>query len=92
MLRKSSAAELVRFQVSVLRRPLVSKQRFRFVERSEVHVTRPALERAGWKCEQCPSVDGLRVVEFYRGRLVRVLCGRCRMRLGWTGPGPVANS
>jgi hypothetical protein len=59
------------------------KPLFRLVGRSEILVTKPAMDRARWKCEQCPSADNLRVVEFVRARLVRVLCARCRLTVGW---------
>jgi len=54
---------------------------FRWVGRLEVDKTRPALERAGYRCECCPRNDGLRVVEGY-GQLV-VLCPECAMSNGF---------
>jgi hypothetical protein len=61
----------------------VSKPLFRFVERSEVAITRPAMEKAHWRCEMCPATEALRVVQFFRGDVVQVLCRRCQMRVGW---------
>ena len=51
------------------------KLEFAWVSRADVVRTRPALERAGYRCEHCRRDDGLRVVEGY-GQLV-VLCPEC---------------
>lgn len=48
---------------------------FAWVPRTDVARTRPALARAGYRCEHCRRDDGLRVVEGY-GQLV-VLCPEC---------------
>ena len=53
----------------------VPKLEFSWVSRADVARTRPALERAGYRCEHCRRDDGLRVVEGY-GQLV-VLCPEC---------------
>lgn len=53
---------------------------YRLVERSNVAVTRPALERAGWRCERCPSADDLRVID-QRGTIL-VVCDGCRVKVG----------
>ena len=54
---------------------------YRLVPRAEAAVTRPVLERAGWRCEGCGRDEGLRVVE--RVKLSRAaFCRRCRMGLG----------
>lgn len=53
------------------------KMGFEWVSRADVAKTRPALERAGYRCEHCKRDDDLRVVEGY-GQLV-VLCPECSM-------------
>jgi hypothetical protein len=52
------------------------------VARTDVATSRPALTRAGYRCERCGRDAGLRVVRGY-GQLV-VLCARCRLRGGFT--------
>lgn len=47
------------------------------VDRTEFATTRPALERAGWKCEGCKNDDSLRVCQ--SGANVVVLCPLCRL-------------
>lgn len=54
---------------------------FRWVSRSDVDKTRPALALAGYRCECCPRRDGLRVVEG-KGEVV-VLCPECAMDGGF---------
>ena len=56
---------------------------YTLVERGNVKCSRPALEKAGWKCERCPSSSGLRVV-VYRGATL-VLCDPCRIQGSWMG-------
>ena len=53
----------------------VPKFDFAMVSRIDVARTRPALERAQYRCEHCRRDDGLRVVEGY-GQIV-VLCSEC---------------
>ena len=50
---------------------------FELVDRSDVRRTRPAIERADYRCENCPRDDGLRVCAF--GEYVVVLCASCRI-------------
>lgn len=54
---------------------------YTLVERSDVKTSRPVLERAGWRCERCPSTSSLRVVA-YRGAVL-ALCDACRVRGAW---------
>jgi hypothetical protein len=49
---------------------------FRLVGRTEVSLSRPALEAARYRCESCRREDGLRVAEGAAGQLV-VLCVAC---------------
>jgi hypothetical protein len=49
---------------------------FELVSRSDVAASRPIMEAAGYRCENCGHDDSLRVVRGY-GQLV-VLCQRCR--------------
>jgi hypothetical protein len=51
-----------------------------FVDKTNVVVTRPALEKAHWMCESCRDDENLRVID-QRGT-IRVLCDSCRVRLG----------
>ncbi len=53
---------------------------YRLVARSDVAVTRPALERAGWRCEHCHDADDLRVID-HRGTIL-VVCDACRVKVG----------
>ena len=50
----------------------------RMVERWEVTVTRPALDRARWRCESCRGDSDLRVAESHEARFV-VLCAWCML-------------
>lgn len=54
---------------------------FAWVSKTDVARTRPALERARYRCEHCRRDEGLRVVEGY-GQLV-VLCPECAMGGGF---------
>jgi len=54
---------------------------FELVSRTDVTKTRPALDRAGYRCEHCRSEDGLRVVEGF-GQLV-VLCPKSVLEDGF---------
>jgi hypothetical protein len=54
---------------------------FAWVSRADVARTRPALERARYRCECCPRDDGLRVVEGF-DQLV-VLCPECAIGGGF---------
>ena len=54
---------------------------FAWVNRSDVAKTRPALERAGYRCEHCRTGEELRVVEGL-GHVV-VLCTRCAIGDGF---------
>lgn len=56
---------------------------YRLVPRTEVAVTRPVLERAGWRCEgqNCGRDENLRVVERV-GHPRAAFCRRCRITLG----------
>jgi len=53
---------------------------YRLVARSDTAVTRPALERAKWRCEHCHDPDDLRVIE-HRGTIL-VVCDACRVKVG----------
>jgi hypothetical protein len=53
-------------------------QPYKLVPKTDVKVTRPALERASWLCEGCRDDEDLRVVEKKPGGYV-VLCSRCRL-------------
>lgn len=53
---------------------------YRLVDRTNVAVTRPALEKARWRCQSCGGEDNLRVIE--HGGAVKVVCDPCRARLG----------
>jgi len=53
---------------------------YRLVARTNTAVTRPALERAGWRCERCPSDDNLRVIEHHG--TIMVVCDSCRVKVG----------
>ena len=57
------------------------KPDFAWVSRIDVARTRPALERAQYRCEHCRRDDDLRVVEGF-GQLV-VLCPECSMGGGF---------
>jgi len=61
----------------------LDKPFFRVIERTEVSLTRPALEQAKWTCQNCSARDDLRVVQYFHDRSVRVLCDRCRRLTGW---------
>ena len=54
---------------------------FEWVPRSDVALTRPALERAGYRCEHCRRGDGLRVVDGFGQHVV--LCPKCAMDGGF---------
>lgn len=54
---------------------------FEWVPRTDVAKTRPALERAKYRCECCPRDDGLRVVQGREGELA-VLCPECAVTGG----------
>lgn len=54
---------------------------FGWVPKTEVAKSRPALERAGYRCEGCRLDEGLRVAEG-SGQLV-VLCPRCGLDDGF---------
>jgi hypothetical protein len=53
----------------------------RLIERWEVAITRPALERAGWACDSCRDDSNLRVIDD-RGQRLVVLCTECRLLAG----------
>jgi hypothetical protein len=59
---------------------------YRLIEKTNVAVTRPALDAAGWRCQgrpgwsKCADDEGLRVIEL-RGA-IRVVCESCRAQLG----------
>jgi hypothetical protein len=54
----------------------------RMVAAREIAISRPALERARWRCEACHSGAHLRVFEDRAGRLA-VLCPTCWLAAGW---------
>jgi len=63
--------------------PVVPRTPFEVVSRRLVFLTRPALEKAGYRCECCKEETGLRVVTGCthggsRERQTVVLCGDCR--------------
>ena len=53
---------------------------YRLIEKSEFKVTRPALEKANWRCQGCRDDEELRVID--HGGVIKVLCNPCRLRLG----------
>jgi len=59
----------------------IPKLGFAWVSRADVTKTRPALERAGYRCECCRREDGLRVVEGF-GQFV-VICPECALGGGF---------
>jgi len=59
---------------------------YRLVEKTDTAVTGPALERAQWRCQTCKMDEDLRVIVLPDGS-VKVLCNRCRVRLGSPAPG-----
>lgn len=56
---------------------------YRLVPKTNVAVTRPALEQAGWRCRRCSDDSDLRVVELRISGELRVLCNVCRVHSGW---------
>lgn len=58
---------------------------FTWVPKTDTAKTRPALERARYRCEHCPREDGLRVVEGVGKdrEHTAVLCPRCAMGNGF---------
>jgi hypothetical protein len=53
---------------------------YRLIDKTDVAVTRPALENARWKCQTCGHDETLRVIDL-KG-VIRVVCDPCRVRLG----------
>ena len=53
---------------------------YRLIDKSNVAVTRPALEAAKWRCQGCKDDENLRVVD--HRDTIKVLCDTCRLRLG----------
>jgi hypothetical protein len=53
---------------------------YRLIDKTDVAVTRPALDKAGWRCEVCRDDEELRVID-QKGNL-RVLCDSCRVKIG----------
>jgi hypothetical protein len=59
----------------------VPKEPFVLLPKDAPAVTRPELERAGWRCEGCGEPSDLRVAEGYGERVV--LCRGCRIDDGF---------
>ena len=53
---------------------------YHLVDKTNVAVTRPALEGAHWRCQACRDDENLRVIDI-KG-VIKVLCDQCRLRLG----------